>query len=259
MAAASTITILLVNIHVALLVLINRHSSSAHYQPLSPAADDDVEEAGEECPQDQANFFQLLTFSWMNPLMRLGRDRPLTADDLWNCRPEDKSRRISVQFQQAWQRELNGANPSLFYALLAVFGREYSFSGLLKFCQDCVQFIQPKLLAMLIAFVANYSSGSSDIVTGIAIVLAMPMAACVQSLLLHQFFHRCMVVGMHVRSAVVTAIYRKSLALSNDSRQRYTTGEIVNLMSVDAQRFMELASFLHVLWSSPLQIGCKFM
>ena len=31
-------------------------------------------------------------------------------------------------------------------------------------------------------------------------------------------------------------------------------GEIVNLMSVDAQRFMDLLPYLHNIWSAPLQI-----
>ena len=33
-----------------------------------------------------------------------------------------------------------------------------------------------------------------------------------------------------------------------------TVGEIVNLMSVDAQRFMDLLPYLHNIWSAPLQI-----
>lgn len=46
----------------------------------------------------------------------------------------------------------------------------------------------------------------------------------------------------------------KALLLSNKSRQSRTVGEIVNLMSVDAQRFMDLMTFIHTLWSAPLQI-----
>ena len=32
-------------------------------------------------------------------------------------------------------------------------------------------------------------------------------------------------------------------------------GEIVNLMSVDAQRFMDLISYVCMIWSAPYQIG----
>ena len=31
-------------------------------------------------------------------------------------------------------------------------------------------------------------------------------------------------------------------------------GEIVNLMSVDAQRLMDVVTYLHIIWSGPLQI-----
>lgn len=33
--------------------------------------------------------------------------------------------------------------------------------------------------------------------------------AVVQSLLLHQYFHRCFVVGMRIRTAVISAVYNK--------------------------------------------------
>lgn len=43
--------------------------------------------------------------------------------------------------------------------------------------------------------------------------------------------------------------------MSNASRKESTVGEIVNLMSVDAQRFMDLTAYLNMLWSAPLQIA----
>ena len=42
--------------------------------------------------------------------------------------------------------------------------------------------------------------------------------------------------------------------MSSATRKESTVGETVNLMSADAQRFMDMASFIHQLWSSPLQI-----
>ena len=46
----------------------------------------------------------------------------------------------------------------------------------------------------------------------------------------------------------------QALTLNNKARRANTVGEIVNLMSVDAQRFMDLMTYFHMIWSAPLQI-----
>lgn len=43
--------------------------------------------------------------------------------------------------------------------------------------------------------------------------------------------------------------------MSNESRTASTVGEIVNLMSVDAQRLQDVTGYLWMFWSCPLQIG----
>ena len=58
----------------------------------------------------------------------------------------------------------------------------------------------------------------------------------------------------HARSSVITAVYSKSLRLSNGAKQADSVGQMVNLMSVDAQRLNSLLPYLHNIWSSPLQI-----
>ncbi len=69
-----------------------------------------------------------------------------------------------------------------------------------------------------------------------------------------QYFYKTYLVGFRIRSALISAIYRKSMRISSKAKRDTTVGEIVNLMSVDAQRFFELVSYLHVLWSGPLVI-----
>jgi ATP-binding cassette subfamily C (CFTR/MRP) protein 1 len=120
-------------------------------------------------------------------------------------------------------------------------------------------FVQPQLLSLLIAFIANYhSNGDKPASFGLAVSFGMLIASIFQSIMLHQYFHRCCIVGMNLRAALVSLIYKKALRLSNASRQSSTVGEIVNLMSVDAQRLLDLTNYLHLLWSSPLQIACRF-
>jgi len=46
----------------------------------------------------------------------------------------------------------------------------------------------------------------------------------------------------------------QSLKLSNAARKKSTVGEIVNLMSVDAQCLLELSTHVNMIWSAPFQI-----
>ena len=60
---------------------------------------------------------------------------------------------------------------------------------------------------------------------------------------------------MQIRTALISAIYRKSLHLNNESRSQRTSGEIVNLMTVDAQRFLTMIPYINLIWSAPFQIA----
>lgn len=57
-----------------------------------------------------------------------------------------------------------------------------------------------------------------------------------------------------MRSIVVSAVFRKSLRLSSASRSKSTSGEINNLMSVDAEQIHEMMLNFNEFWASPLTV-----
>ena len=77
-------------------------------------------------------------------------------------------------------------------------------------------------------------------------------------------------IGLKIKTSLISAIYRKSLKLSSGGRKEMTgrklawrldfsksflsVGETTNLMSLDAQRFIDLMPFLNMAWTSPLGI-----
>jgi ATP-binding cassette subfamily C (CFTR/MRP) protein 1 len=63
------------------------------------------------------------------------------------------------------------------------------------------------------------------------------------------------IVALKLRSALSTMIYNKGLVLSNKAKQIKSNGEIVNLMSLDAQKLGEVCQFFHVGWSSIVQVA----
>lgn len=90
---------------------------------------------------------------------------------------------------------------------------------------------------------------------GILFAVVFFVLASVTAILNGQYQYACFLVGYRIRTALISAIYRKALSISNAAKKNTTVGEIVNLMAVDAQRFFELIVYLHIVWSGPMVIG----
>uniref|UniRef100_A0A8C2Z5V6 ATP-binding cassette, sub-family C (CFTR/MRP), member 2 n=1 Tax=Cyclopterus lumpus TaxID=8103 RepID=A0A8C2Z5V6_CYCLU len=129
-------------------------------------------------------------------------------------------------------------------------------SAFFKLLQDLLAFVSPQLLKLMVSFTQDPSRFAWE---GYLYAVLLLLVAILQSLVLQQYFQRCFVLGMKVRTAITAAVYKKALVVSNDTRKESTVGEIVNLMSADAQRFNDVTNFIHLLWSCPLQIGLSIV
>ncbi|SPO01024.1 probable multidrug resistance protein [Cephalotrichum gorgonifer] len=221
--------------------------------------DDDRYEAlldEEECPLETATIFSRLTFSWMTPLMRNGYKQYLTEDDLWALARTDNTKTTGDAFERAWLYELeHRKKPSLWIAMIRAFGGPYAVAAFFKVGNDVAQYVQPQLLRVLISWVDSYHRGEPEpVIKGAAIALAMFATALFQTTMVHQYFQITFVTGMRIKGGLASAIYKKSLRLSNEGRATKTTGDIVNYMAVDAQRLQDLTQFAQQLWSAPFQI-----
>ncbi|XP_053927351.1 ATP-binding cassette sub-family C member 2 [Cuculus canorus] len=135
--------------------------------------------------------------------------------------------------------------------LCKTFWQNLLLSVVFKLVHDGLVFVSPQLLKLLIAFVSDEDAFAWQ---GYLYAILLFLAALIQSLCLQQYFSLCFQLGINVRASLIAAIYKKALTMSSATRKESTVGETVNLMSADAQRFMDMANFVHQLWSSPLQI-----
>lgn len=207
---------------------------------------------------DYSNLFSKLAFTWMTPLMQLGHEKFLIQSDLPPLPSTLKTDNLSNILSQNWNSQVHKqslSSPSLFSALCKSFGFPFLIAGIFKFIQDCIAFIQPQLLKHLIIFVHDYNLDRSIPLTkGFMIVAAMFSLSVLQTASLHQYFERVLDTGIKVKASLTSLIYQKSLNLSIEAKQQKSTGDIVNLMSVDTQRLQDLCQNLQLIWSGPFQM-----
>ncbi|XP_069998353.1 multidrug resistance-associated protein 1 isoform X3 [Penaeus vannamei] len=238
------------------------------------------------CPETEASFLSRITFSWLDKLIWRGYRQPLEQSQLWDLSYENTSSKIVRKWDKNWRKttakaykkgeshtsakytnasahvEISGTAGnkehylSILPTIVRTFGPTFFFGGILKLFHDILQFISPQILSALISYIESDEGGESEPVwRGYFYACLMLICAQVQSFLLAQYFMKMFIVGLRIRTGVISAVYRKALKISSSARKESTVGEIVNLMSVDAQRFMDLTTYVNMLWSAPMQIA----
>lgn len=227
------------------------------------------------------SWWNALLFRWLNPILTQGSstDEGLDEDHLQLFRLPLSCRAgfVFEIFHREWQKQQLQTNthvprstprhclanrlhtqqycqgmPSIAYCLAKALGGEFLRAGMLKLIHDLCMFVGPLVLHEFVNFTQD---AHAHWIKGLILTFTVALSQLVMSLCLRHYFFRCYQVGLRVRSAVIMAVYQKTLTISTAERNRLCSGEIGNLISVDAQRIQDLTTYLHAIWYSPLQIG----
>ncbi|XP_032133066.1 multidrug resistance-associated protein 1-like isoform X1 [Sapajus apella] len=219
-------------------------------------------------PEKSASFFSKVTYSWFSRVIALGYKRPLEREDLFELNESDSSYTVCPIFEKQWRKEVlrtkerqkvkasfhkeaDTTKPSLLYALWNTFKSVLIQVALLKVFADILSFTSPLIMKQMIIFCEHSSDFGWN---GYGYAMALFVVVCSQTLILQQYQRFNMLNSAKVKTAVNGLVYKKVLLLSNVSRQKFSTGEIINLMSADVQQLMDMTSNLNLLWSAPFQI-----
>ncbi|EQC24667.1 hypothetical protein SDRG_17440, partial [Saprolegnia diclina VS20] len=176
-------------------------------------------------------------------------------DDLFRLNPADRATTAASIFHTQWAREKSSSpSPKLYRAFARGYARPIVLAGVLKVVHLALQFTGPLLLKHLVAYLG---ASSKPLSIGVSYTLAVVTSGILQSLTLRHYYFVCYKVGLRLRSAVVMAVYDKTLRLVSTA----SAGDVATLISVDAARLQWLVNAAHSLWYTPLQIAvtCVFM
>ncbi|KAM4788294.1 ATP-binding cassette sub-family C member 4 isoform 7-T7 [Cyanocitta cristata] len=210
-------------------------------------------------PLQDANLCSRLFFWWLNPLFIIGHKRKLQEDDMYKVLPEDSSEKLGEELQWYWDKEVQkakkrGKTPHLTKAIILCYWKSYLVFGIFTMIEETLKIIQPIFLGKIINYFEKYdSSNEVDLNSAYRYAGALSVCTLILAIMHHLYFYHVQRAGMKLRVAMCHMIYRKALRLSNVAMAKTTTGQIVNLLSNDVNKFDQVTIFLHFLWAGPLQ------
>lgn len=89
---------------------------------------------------------------------------------------------------------------------------------------------------------------------GYALAASLVLVSVAGSLAIHHMFQLVLRMMIRLRVPLVAMIYRKSLRLTQAARQATSSGQIINLMGTDAQKFVNAINLIFSLWFHPMQL-----
>lgn len=201
-------------------------------------------------PEEEAPWLQRPFFHWVTPLVKQGAQRPLQDTDLLPLNRSEDTFSWAKAFAETLPAHLSARWP-IFATLWALFKKDYAVVLAFALVNVLCALSVPLFIREVMAFLGD---NSRPLAVGLAAAFALFTVGLAGNVVLHHLFHRTLKLGMRYRAALVVNIYRKSLRLSPAARRSSSTGEIVNLMSIDAANIYNVAPVLHQLVVMPLQL-----
>ncbi|XP_060872043.1 LOW QUALITY PROTEIN: ATP-binding cassette sub-family C member 4-like [Metopolophium dirhodum] len=210
-------------------------------------------------PRCNANIFETITYSWMSNLLKIGRRRDLKETDLYTTLDDHTSSSLGDQLEKTWRSELNNANlanrkPTLFRALIRMFGAKYMFLGIVICILEIIfKISEPILLGELLEYFNPDKPKYSDIRYAYICASGLLISLFITTVIYYSTEQEFLNQAMKTRVACSSLIYRKALFLSTKALDETTVGQMINLISNDVNQFDLALPKLHYLWIGPLQ------
>ncbi|CAL1373524.1 unnamed protein product [Linum trigynum] len=230
------------------------HTPLLGKEEMSMGSTDDDEKVS---PFAKAGFFSRLSFWWLNPLMKKGKEKVLQDEDIPFLREQDQAETCYSTYLERlrkWKVKTGSTNeppPALWSTLLSCYKKEILLSGFFALLKLLTLSTGPLLLKSFIDVAEHKPAFKHEVYV---LTLALLTAKCIESISERQYEFQIRSVGVRVRSLLSAAIYQKQLVLSNAARITHSPGEIMSYVTIDAYRVGEFSYWFHKIWTTGLQL-----
>ncbi|XP_048405261.1 cystic fibrosis transmembrane conductance regulator isoform X2 [Stegostoma tigrinum] len=205
-------------------------------------------------PIEKANAFSKLFFRWPRPILKKGYRQKLELSDIYQIPSSDSADELSEMLEREWDRELatSKKNPKLVNALRRCFFWRFLSYGILLYFVEFTKAVQPLCLGRIIASYNVRNTYEREIAYYLALGLCLLFV--VRTLFLHPAVFGLQHLGMQMRIALYSLIYKKILKMSSRVLDKIDTGQLVSLLSNNLNKFDEGVAVAHYVWIAPVQV-----
>lgn len=208
--------------------------------------------------EDQASWISRALFCWMNNTVYSGYYGEL--GDVSSL-PEIPRRLDSRILESRLPHRLNiGGNDCdethktevwpFIKLLLRVFGREFMFLAIFKFVLSSVNIINPILLNR---FIISLSTATVSIGTCSAWGCALILSTLLDAVLGSNYNYMVSTFEYRILVSVTGMVYRRILSVPVASLNSIGTGSLINHLTSDSERIVNLVRSVQEVWAMPLQ------
>ncbi|CAO2828925.1 unnamed protein product [Amaranthus hypochondriacus] len=203
-------------------------------------------------PYNSSSFWSKITFSWLNPMFRIGRTQLLALDDIPSVPLSETAENSSSLLEESLRNQKSNVF-SLPKAIFCSIRRSLLTNAFFAGANTVASYMGP----LLITHFVNYLSTKSDNTSyhdGLTLPIVFFIAKCIESISQRQWYFGASRIGIRVRAAIIALVYKKTLNIKLfDVGQG--NGKIINLINVDVERLGDLFLYIHGIWLLPLQVS----
>ncbi|XP_006825518.1 ATP-binding cassette sub-family C member 9-like [Saccoglossus kowalevskii] len=198
---------------------------------------------------NSTNIMSRVTFWSVNWVYILGYKKPIEIIDL-GCLPENfECKYQHKRFQKAYKESNTSGRISLWRTYVKAYGRSVFISTVYKLISDTFGFIPPLAVGGVVAYSSRlyynddiseeystyYVTVSEYFSNGFVLLGVIFITTILKSMTLQYGGNISVMEGVHIRTALQSAIYDKALRLTSStlSSETMSIGQITNHMSVD--------------------------
>ncbi|VEN55199.1 unnamed protein product [Callosobruchus maculatus] len=206
-------------------------------------------------PRERANILSLLTFAYTRGLFRKALKNDLEEKDLYEVLRKIGSKRCGDKMERQWilENKCENKHPSIYHLMWKRFGWRYLMIGLVHLTMRILtSILEPLAMSNLVSyFKPNQTTVTKyDAYYYAAMILCLNLVHCVY---IHNYIIWVQQLGIEIKTAFSSLLYRKSLRLTPSAISDISLGNIVTLITKDVYSFQQAIWMINDTWIGVLQ------